>query len=218
MAPPEIQNYGALPASVLANPDSPAGDDWIAGPHKSVRPRWEGQQWADSLYMYGDGFTSTIEWRSSVNLGNLVLHTSTVTVAPNGKPWFTVVAADLPDQPCAGNTSTGAWSVISNRLSAALVAAGLPAPRSVVSGPLMFGFSKPFRGIPVYLNNHAAAIDPNGQFTRFWKAYMHMKANRPPPIDYSDQAYEAALQAALAAGTLPPQLAAAAAVAAVALA
>lgn len=206
--PVTIMSYGFLAPVVQANPDSPACDKWF------TTPTWDpvAHQWVGSpVYIIPDRFESWRELASAevLNLPSLVF-ISTVEAGASGKPVYKVT--DANGYVYQGAFPSTPWTLLIKRIKAACEAQGIKPSASLVSGPKYFGFS-PQNGPPEYLNNHAAALDNTGQFTRFWKAYLHIKSNRPPPIDYSNQAYQAALLAALAAGTLPMQLAAAAAAA-----
>lgn len=71
--------------------------------------------WYNSGYIFPEGFTSRVSFRSSVVLDQLCVHECTV-IGRGGRFWpaptFKVTAMDRADEPLIAKSCTGCWSAV----------------------------------------------------------------------------------------------------------
>ena len=166
--------------------------------------------WHNAGYIFPDGFTSRVSFRSSVALDQLTVHECAV-VGEGGEHWpaptFTVTASDRPDEPLVAKSCTGCWSAVLRRINGVIadrIAGGEdlpPPPKTAIAGPEYFGFNQPEVCAAI------EALDPGHACTEYWAGKAEREAvavavlaGLPPPLS-------AAAPAARARAPRPPRAA-----------
>ena len=155
--------------------------------------------WHNAGYIFPDGFTSRMVFRSSVELDQLCIHecliTSTGSCAP--KPTFRITAADRPEEPVEGKSATMCWNLVLARINGEIARRREegedlpPPPKTAIAGPEYFGLNAPDVVAAI------EALDPEHKCTDYWagKEAREEMANDP----------EAACARATAAGAAAPK-------------
>ncbi|BDA48275.1 probable lysine-specific demethylase JMJ16 at C-terminar half [Coccomyxa sp. Obi] len=127
--------------------------------------------WYNSGYIFPDGFTSRVSFRSSVVLDQLCVHECTV-IGRGGRFWpaptFKVTAMDRADEPLIAKSCTGCWSAVLKRINAEIEgrrAAGEdlpPPPKTAIAGPEYFGLNQP------EIMDAIEALDPEHACEDYW--------------------------------------------------
>ena len=127
--------------------------------------------WHNGGYIFPDGFTSRMVFRSSVALDQLCVHECTITAA--GKcapaPTFKITASDRPDEPLEGKSATMCWNLVLGRINGEIErrrAGGEdlpPPPKTAIAGPEYFGLNQAeaVAGIE--------ALDPEHKCVEYWE-------------------------------------------------
>jgi hypothetical protein len=155
--------------------------------------------WHNAGYIFPDGFTSRMVFRSSVELDQLCIHecliTRTGSCAP--KPTFRITAADRPEEPVEGKSATMCWNLVLARINGEIERRREegedlpPPPKTAIAGPEYFGLNAPDVVAAI------EALDPEHKCTDYWagKEAREEMANNP----------EAACARATAAGAAAPK-------------
>ncbi|CAL8465948.1 g5484 [Coccomyxa elongata] len=127
--------------------------------------------WYNSGYIFPEGFTSRVSFRSSVVLDQLCVHECTV-IGRGGRFWpaptFKVTAMDRADEPLIAKSCTGCWSAVLKRINAEIEgrrAAGEdlpPPPKTAIAGPEYFGLNQP------EIMDAIEALDPEHACEDYW--------------------------------------------------
>lgn len=110
-----------------------------------------GKGWFNGGYIFPDGFTTRMAFRSSVDINQLTIHEC--SIFSGGKfrpaPTFRIVASDRPDEPLDGKSATSCWNMVLARINGEIErrradGEDLPAPpKTAIAGPEYFGLNQP---------------------------------------------------------------------------
>lgn len=127
--------------------------------------------WFNAGYIFPDSFASRVNFRSSVQLDQLVAHDCAI-IGEGGMYWpaptFRVVAADRPAEPLFAKSCTGCWTQVLKRINAEIEArrrAGEdlpPPPKTAIAGPEYFGLNQP------EIEEQIESLDPDLLCDLYW--------------------------------------------------
>lgn len=127
--------------------------------------------WFNAGYIFTDGYKSSTNFRSSVELNQLVVHYCEI-VGEGGEFWplptFKVTAMDRPEQPMVAKSCTGCWTAILKRINGEInrrrtQGEDLPVPpKTAIAGPEYFGLNQGF------IVDQIEELDPEHLCTTYW--------------------------------------------------
>ena len=139
--------------------------------------------WHNAGYIFPDGFTSRMVFRSSVELDQLCIHECLITKAGScaPKPTFRITAADRPEEPLEGKSATMCWNLVLGRINGEIERRREegedlpPPPKTAIAGPEYFGLNAPDVVAAI------EALDPEHRCTDYWagKEAREEMANDP---------------------------------------